>query len=281
MKNILILVFLALIFSSCSDKQKQEKITRLDQLHDKRISVITGTAADIATRKQFPGAEIRDFYATTDAAYNVNIGKTDAFIFDEVVLENIVKEYPSLSLLDEPVDKAAIAIAFPQNRIVLLEKVNVILKQLTKNGTLQILKEKWINPGYTTVPELPDRNQKYTLYSTSPHSGYNMIPDTTNQNTSDKKDVLRIGVCAQFPPMMFVYNNQITGFDMDLAIRIANLLGKEIEIIDMSFDSLILSLQAEKIDFAISNFDITEQRKKFVKFSDPYLIQDISALVKK
>jgi polar amino acid transport system substrate-binding protein len=68
---------------------------------------------------------------------------------------------------------------------------------------------------------------------------------------------------------------------MELLIKIADILGQDFEVVDMSFDSLILSLHSEKIDFAISNFDITEQRKKFVNFSEPYLIQDIVALVKK
>lgn len=281
MRYTIFFILLGLIFISCSNERNQENITVLDQLHNKRISVITGTAADIAVREQFPGAVIQDFYSTTDAAYNVNIGKSDAFVFDDVVLKNIADKYPSLTLLDQPVDTVSIAIAFPTDRIVLLEEVNVALKQLKRDRTLQRLKEKWISPGFTTVPESPDRNQKFKIYSTSPHSGYNRVPDTTFSERSGNKEVLKVGVCAQFPPMMFVYNNQITGFDMDLVIRVSNLLGKEIEIIDMSFDSLILSLQSEKIDFAISNFDITEQRKKYVKFSEPYLVQDISALVKK
>ena len=37
-------------------------------------------------------------------------------------------------------------------------------------------------------------------------------------------------------------------------------LGK-IEIIDMNFESLIPALQSGKIDFALSNFNVTEERK--------------------
>jgi ABC-type amino acid transport substrate-binding protein len=54
-----------------------------------------------------------------------------------------------------------------------------------------------------------------------------------------------------------VYNNRITVFDMELAIHTGNILGRKIQIVDMSFDSLILSWQAEKIDFAISYFDLS------------------------
>lgn len=280
MKKTVILLIVMLSFAACN--QKEERYTRLYQLKGKQLAVITGTAADVVSGKHFPDAERQNFYSTTDAAYNVKIGKSAAFIFDKVVLDNIVKKYPAeLTLIEEPVAKAEIAVAFHKERMVLLEKVNVALEQLRADGTLQAMKERWINPGYTEVPQLPRRFSHYKSYTTSPYSDYQSLSAPPHDATDAEGDKLKVGVCAQFEPMMFVSNTQITGFDMELLMRIASILGKEIEVIDMSFDSLILSLHSEKIDFAISNFDITEQRKKFVSFSDPYLVQDISALVKK
>jgi|AntRauTorcE11898_2_1112593.scaffolds.fasta_scaffold01620_6 polar amino acid transport system substrate-binding protein len=279
-RNVLLLVII-IFFSACN--QDSEKITRLIQLEDRSVAVITGTAADVAARKYFPNAEKQNFYATTDAAYTVKIGKSDAFIFDKVVLDNIIQKYPELTLIAEPVAKAEIAIAFNKERIVLLEKVNVALEQLQKEGTMEAMKAmkaRWIEPGYEQVPELPRKSATGRRYTTSPFSDYHeALPSSMKK--SGKGSVLRVGVCAQFEPMMFVSNNKITGFDMELLIKIADILGQDFEVVDMSFDSLILSLHSEKIDFAISNFDITEQRKKFVNFSEPYLIQDIVALVKK
>ncbi|MDZ7776992.1 MAG: transporter substrate-binding domain-containing protein [Bacteroidales bacterium] len=276
-RNILLLVII-IFFSACN--QDSEKITRLFQLKDRSVAVITGTAADVAARKYFPDAEKQNFYATTDAAYNVKIGKSDAFIFDKVVLDNIIQKYPELTLIAEPVAKAEIAIAFNKERIVLLEKVNVALEQLQKQGTMEAMKARWIEPGYEQVPELPQKSATGKRYTTSPFSDYHKA-HPSSMKKSGKGSVLRVGVCAQFEPMMFVSNNKITGFDMELLIRIADILGQDFEVVDMSFDSLILSLHSEKIDFAISNFDITEQRKKFVSFSEPYLTQDIVALVRK
>lgn len=281
MKIIISLILILFIGVSCS-QQKDERITKLSQLKDKRISILTGTAGDIVSRKRFPDAKLIDFYATTDAAYNVKIGKSEAFVFDEVVLKNIAGKYPGLTLIDESVASADIAVAFPHERIVLLEKVNDAIQQMRKKGTLQAMKQKWIDSEYEKVPDLPDWEFEFTEEDTSVwvRNGfyYNKAPE---MRADSVENVLKVGINAQFEPMMFVSNNKFTGFDMELALRIGKMLNRKIEFVDGSFDSLILSLQADKIDFAISNFEITEPRKEFMSFSDPYLVQDISALVKK
>ncbi len=278
MNKLLAFVGIITLLTACS--QKEEKITRLWQLEGRRLMVLTGTAADIAARNNFPKAEILDVYSTTDAAYNVKLGKADAFIFDEVVLQNIVRKYPaSLTIVEEPVTKAEIAVAFNKERTVLMEKVNSALEKLRNNGTLKAMKQKWIHSGYQTVPGLPrlsDEENRDTVWVKN--GFYYQLSNTPNGET---ESTLKVGICAQFEPMMFVYKNQYTGFDMELALRLGKMLGKKIEVVDMSFDSLILSLQSGKVDFAISNFEITPQRKEFVNFSEPYLVQDISALVRK
>ncbi len=279
--KVINVLFLLLMMSLVSCDHTAEKYTRLEQLKGKPLAVITGTAADVVSREYFPDAEKQNFYSTTDAAYNVKIGKAAAFLFDKAVLSNIVKTYPELTLIEEPVAQARIAIAFNKQRIVMLEEVNAALEKLRTDGTLRAMKKNWLYQDSNHVPALPEPKSGSRVLSTSPFNEFERVADSLSETQSDESDILRIGVCAQFPPMMFVYNNRITGFDMDLAIRIGNILGKKIQIIDMSFDSLILSLEAEKIDFAISNFDITEERKKFVNFSDHYLVQDISALVLK
>lgn len=275
-----ILLCIALLgVSSCN--QKTEKFTHLEQLEKQDLAVITGTAADVIARERFPDAVKQNFYSTTDAAYNVKTGKSAAFLFDRAVLHNIVKKYPELTLIEEPLDTAEIAVAFNKSRLVLMEKVNIILERLITDGTIQQMKAKWINSDHQEAPRLPEIKSYKKVFSTSAFSGLKVVQDSARSHSTKKREVLKIGVCADYPPMMYVYNTQISGFDMELAIRIANMLGKDIEIINMGFDSLILSLQAEKIDFAISKFEITNERKNFVIFSDPYLKTPITALVKK
>ena len=49
----------------------------------------------------------------------------------------------------------------------------------------------------------------------------------------------------------------------------------------MNFEALIPALQSGKIDFALSNFNVTDERKKLINFSAPYITNDISVLVRR
>ena len=84
--------------------------------------------------------------------------------------------------------------------------------------------------------------------------------------------VLRIGTNAEYPPFESKVGDSFVGVDMDLARQIANKLDMEYEIIDMDFDTLIPSLNAKKIDFALSAISITDERKALVDFSQPYYV---------
>lgn len=90
-----------------------------------------------------------------------------------------------------------------------------------------------------------------------------------------------MGTCAQIEPFSFQANGILTGIDIELSQLLGELLGKKIEIVDMSFEGLIPALQSSKIDFALSNFNVTTERKKIVNFSVPYIENDISALVRR
>lgn len=255
MKNSIFLLFAILVFSSCS--QKQEKITELSQLNGKRIAVLTGSAGDLTSRKNFPEAKILDFLGSADAAYAVKIGKADAFVYIKDVLMNIVKKEPSLVILDQPVAEVEVAIALNKYNNTLLESINNALDRMKQEGTLDKLVYKWIDSGYNTVPAIDE------------------------PGTASPPGILKLGTCALYEPYTFIYNNKITGLDIELALWIGKILGKRIEIIDMNFEGLIPALQAGKIDLAISSFNITEERKQYINFSSPYVKNRIYALVKK
>ena len=92
-----------------------------------------------------------------------------------------------------------------------------------------------------------------------------------NKETKDSKK-LRVGLNAVFAPFEYKENGQVVGFDVDLINEIAKDLNYETEIIDQSFDGLIPSLKAGKIDVIVSGMTATEDRKKSVDFTDDYFV---------
>jgi len=90
------------------------------------------------------------------------------------------------------------------------------------------------------------------------------------QGTSEGKKVIVMGTNAEFPPFEYREGEKVVGFDVEIAKKIAEKLGAELEIEDMSFDGLIPALEAGKIDFIVAGMSIMEDRKKNVDFSKGY-----------
>lgn len=89
-----------------------------------------------------------------------------------------------------------------------------------------------------------------------------------------------VGTSADFPPFEYVENGEITGFDIDLIKEIAKLKGFEVEVRDLSFDSLIPALKSRNIDIVIAAMTITEERKGAVDLSNPYYSANQSVIVR-
>ncbi|HDV5405977.1 TPA: transporter substrate-binding domain-containing protein [Vibrio cholerae] len=76
---------------------------------------------------------------------------------------------------------------------------------------------------------------------------------------------------ATYAPFEYMdENNQIQGFDVDLANALCKQLEAKCSFHNQAFDSLIPALKFKRYDAAISAMDITEARLEQVNFSNPY-----------
>ncbi|SFS58073.1 ABC transporter substrate-binding protein/permease [Paenibacillus sp. 453mf] len=94
------------------------------------------------------------------------------------------------------------------------------------------------------------------------------------QDANSDKQELILGTSADFPPYEFHTTidgqDQIVGFDIEIAKAIAEKMGAELVIQDMGFDSLLPALQSGRVDLVISGMTPTEERRQSIDFSDPY-----------
>lgn len=87
------------------------------------------------------------------------------------------------------------------------------------------------------------------------------------------KGVFVLGLDDSFPPMG--YRNEkgeIIGFDIDLAKEVAKRLGVELKCQPIDWNSKEQELMTGNIDCIWNGFSISEERKKVILFSTPYLI---------
>ncbi|MFA6941577.1 MAG: transporter substrate-binding domain-containing protein, partial [Clostridiaceae bacterium] len=74
--------------------------------------------------------------------------------------------------------------------------------------------------------------------------------------------VITMGNSPDYPPFETIDDKgNIVGFDIDLANEIAKELGVKLEVKQMSFEPIITAVQSGQVDFGMSGFSITDDRK--------------------
>ena len=82
--------------------------------------------------------------------------------------------------------------------------------------------------------------------------------------------VLTMVTNADFPPYEFISGGEIAGIDPEIAGAIAEKLGLELQIMDIDFDSVIISVETGMADIAMAGLTVTDERKETVNFSTSY-----------
>lgn len=85
------------------------------------------------------------------------------------------------------------------------------------------------------------------------------------------QDEIKFATEATYAPFEYMDdNNQIQGFDIDLAKALCEEMKAQCTFQNQAFDSLIPALKFKRYDAAISAMDITEARLKQVNFTNAY-----------
>ena len=117
--------------------------------------------------------------------------------------------------------------------------------------------------------------------------------NTTNTSTTESSNVLRVGMECNYAPFNWstTESNEFTvqfnevdyadGYDVVIAKRIADGLGKELEIHKMDWGNLIPGVQNGEIDLIIAGMTDTEERRESVLFTSPYYVSEEVVIVRK
>lgn len=82
-------------------------------------------------------------------------------------------------------------------------------------------------------------------------------------------------------PIKNVDNMYTNGYDVQVAQKIADALGKKLEIYAYEWDSLVPGVQSGKLDMVIAGMSPTKERKEKIDFSDNYYISNLVIVTKK
>ncbi|MEH7387518.1 transporter substrate-binding domain-containing protein [Bacillus sp. JJ1521] len=111
---------------------------------------------------------------------------------------------------------------------------------------------------------------------------------------SSEDNTFKVGLEAGYAPFNWTQNDDSNGavkiagskefaggYDVEIAKKVAEGLGKELVIVKTEWDGLVPALQSGKIDAIIAGMSPTEKRKEAIDFSDNYYTSNLVMVVKK
>lgn len=97
-------------------------------------------------------------------------------------------------------------------------------------------------------------------------------------NEGQDSKTIHFSTSAEYPPFEYIENDELKGFDIDLAKLIAKELGKEAVFDNMQFSTVLPAVSTGQDEAAIATITVTEDRKKNFDFTQPYYFESMAAV---
>lgn len=114
---------------------------------------------------------------------------------------------------------------------------------------------------------------------------------TAETTGADGRKTLRVAMSANYAPFDWLQEDDsngavltsngsyMNGYDVLIAKKVAEELDMDLEITQIDWDGLIMSISSDMVDCAIAGMSITSERAQSVDFTDPYYSADIVLVV--
>jgi len=119
-------------------------ITKIEDLNGRNIGVQTGTTGDLYCTESYGQDRVKQFDNGALAVAALNNGQVDCVVIDNEPAKAFVAANDGLKILDTEYAVEDYAIAVAKENTVLLEKINVAIKELKDDGTIASIIEKYI-----------------------------------------------------------------------------------------------------------------------------------------
>ncbi len=244
---------------SAEGEAAEGAITGSADLAGKTIGVQLGTTGDqLATEyEQNEGSTVERYNKGADAIQALKQGKIDCVIIDGNPAKAFVDKNDDLKILDEELSSEEYAMCVNKDNTELTEAINGALAQLKEDGTLDSIIANYIGD----------------------EAGQH--PYTSPEGVDRSKGTLVMATNAAFEPYEYYESQEIVGIDPDIAQAVCDILGYELKIEDMEFDSIVNAVVSGKADFGAAGMTVTEDRLLSVDFTDTYTTSSQVIIVQK
>ena len=255
MKKILALILAALMcfsmvaFASCNgndddddDKPGADKV---------QIGVQTGTTGQYYVNGDvdwdFPGIDGYEAKGYDNGGLAIQAllnGNVKYVIIDEQPAKQLAKVNAGVKVINVPLTVEEYAFGVDKAQPELRTQINDIITEIKNNGKL---------------------DEIVTAYATGAAR-----PPIESAEYDASKNQFVVATNAAFAPFEYKEGNNYLGIDMEIAKYIADVLGMELVIKDMDFNSVVTSVGINGVDVAMAGLTVNAKRQESVDFTDSY-----------
>ena len=229
---------------------------KLSDFAGKKIGVVTGTNNAIIVKEKIPSAILAYYESPADILMALKQGKIDALSCGLATSVFVINENDGLARVSEPLQKnyhSAAFVSSDKGRD-LRSEYGEFLRELRDSGTIKRLYDKWIM-----------NNGEYTK-----GEDYSHLPS--------EKGTLKMAADPAMIPFVYVRNNKIIGYDIDIAVMFCRAKGYGLEVVPMSHSGVLGAVASGKCDFSYA-MEYTAERAKSVLFSEVPNVEADNVLV--
>lgn len=225
-------------------------------LAGKNVGVVISTPNDVAAKQGIQGVRIT-YYPDFDSLLKaLGHGSVDAAVHFEPILAAVVAADPSFVMMDTNLRDDDYGMAVSPGARDLGDEAEAAVDAMRKDGTLAVLRAKWVDG--------PDGGKR--------------LPDL---EAADDAEALRFGVAETGAPMVYAdAEGKLTGLEIELARRIANTMGKRLELVVIPQADLLDAVADGRVDIAASALPVSRNRSQKVRFCDSYYRGGVTAMTK-
>ena len=224
------------------------KALTINDYSGRKIGVQTGTIFDEMIKENIPDSEISYYNSYTDLLSALKAGIIDGFAADEPMIKYMMTEDSSVDYIRDYMDDYSFGFAFSKDSKgeELCNEFSGYIKKIRSDGTLDEIDSIWFGS---------DESKK-------------VIPSA--DTLPGEKGKLSLALESANAPFVFIQNNEIVGYEVDIAYRFCKEYGYGLDLVDMNFDGIIPAVSSGKCSFGCSTITITEERRESVNFSEPH-----------
>ncbi len=219
-----------------------------------KIGVQEGTTS-LMYAECLKGTETVSYTTFPLAAQAMKNGNVDYVMVDKATATSLVNTLGGVKYIDIALSTEFYAIAMDKAQPELGTQINSVLAN--KTSEIQAIIDK---------------------YMAGDEDNYVGVTSAT-KNNDNKDNQLVVATNAEFPPWEYKDGDKYYGIDMEIAKLLADELGLELVIEDMSFDSVISAVGNHGVDISMSGITVTNERAEVVNFSTSYYTESIVLLV--